>query len=191
METQSNQTNDFPDEVWEIINVVVLRIIKRKGQEHLKDDYISEASLAIASVYPPKNGLSLEWKEEATRIAYNACNNFVRRQIGRDDSVSGALRKATTSLDKPIGEDGELLDLVFDERTDLELPPPEPRNFLAWAATVRAEVFNAVEKQDVSDMMKAVVKKAKGGDLDAVRLLMDYVLGGKMRSMRGLGERDA
>ena len=46
-----------------------------------------------------------------------------------------------------------------------------------WQTKLRTAMFDAVTEQDITDVMKAVVKRAKGGDLQAVRLLLSYAVG--------------
>lgn len=44
---------------------------------------------------------------------------------------------------------------------------------------LRNAVFNAVNEQDVTDVVKGIVERAKEGDDKSVKHLFDYVLGAK------------
>lgn len=57
---------------------------------------------------------------------------------------------------------------------------PDPQQVATQAVALRDAMYAAVSADDVGDIMRAVVRKAKGGDLKATRLLLDTVLpGGK------------
>lgn len=49
----------------------------------------------------------------------------------------------------------------------------------AWVAELRKACFDAVSPADMADVMKAVVKRAKKGNVAATKLLLDYLCGGK------------
>lgn len=51
-----------------------------------------------------------------------------------------------------------------------------------WVQKLRGAMFAAVSEQDVRDMMQAIVKDAKNGDAQSRKLILDYVLGGGVRS---------
>jgi hypothetical protein len=53
-----------------------------------------------------------------------------------------------------------------------------------WAAKLRAATFNAVNETDMTEVMQAVVKRAKLGDLAAAKLLLDYMAGGRQGNVR-------
>lgn len=53
-----------------------------------------------------------------------------------------------------------------------------------WAARLRAATFNAVNESDMTEVMQAVVKRAKAGDLAAAKLLLDYMAGGRTGGVR-------
>lgn len=55
---------------------------------------------------------------------------------------------------------------------------PAPQAVAAQAVALRDAMYAAVSAEDVGDIMRAVVRKAKGGDLKATRLLLDTVLPG-------------
>jgi hypothetical protein len=44
-----------------------------------------------------------------------------------------------------------------------------------WAQALHEATFNAVTEQDMADVMKVIVDKAKSGDLGAAKLLLGYV----------------
>lgn len=46
-----------------------------------------------------------------------------------------------------------------------------------WMLTLRAALFDAVSENDMRDIAKALVRKAKDGDMQAVRMLFSYVIG--------------
>lgn len=48
-----------------------------------------------------------------------------------------------------------------------------------WVAALKAACFNAVSPHDMTDIMKVIVKKAKKGNIQATKLLLDYLCGGK------------
>lgn len=53
-----------------------------------------------------------------------------------------------------------------------------------WASRLRAATFNAVNESDMTEVMQAVVKRAKAGDLAAAKLLLDYMAGGRQGNVR-------
>lgn len=55
---------------------------------------------------------------------------------------------------------------------------PAPQAVAAQAVALRGAMYAAVSAEDVGAIMRAVVAKAKGGDLKATRLLLDTVLPG-------------
>lgn len=61
---------------------------------------------------------------------------------------------------------GQMTDLVEEQHTA--------------QAKLRAAVFNAVSESDITEVVKSIVEKAKGGDKIALRYLFDYVLGGRV-----------
>jgi ribosomal protein L17 len=44
-------------------------------------------------------------------------------------------------------------------------------------------VYNAVKEKDIEEVVQALVTKAKSGDMKAMQMLFDYVLGGKDQAM--------
>lgn len=54
-----------------------------------------------------------------------------------------------------------------------------PKETGQWVARLRAAAFDAISEGDVTDMMRAVMKKAKAGNLGAVQLVLDYMCGGR------------
>jgi hypothetical protein len=55
---------------------------------------------------------------------------------------------------------------------------------LEWMRTLREACFDAVSATDMKDVMKAVVQKAKKGNLSATKVLLDYLCGGKISQSR-------
>ena len=47
-----------------------------------------------------------------------------------------------------------------------------------WKSDLRAACFDSLKPTDMSEIMSAVVKKAKDGDVQATKLLLDYFTGG-------------
>lgn len=58
-----------------------------------------------------------------------------------------------------------------------ELLPEE----VTYQAQLREAAFNGITEQDVSDVVKQIVAKAKGGDPKAQQLMFDYLLGAKTK----------
>ena len=49
----------------------------------------------------------------------------------------------------------------------------------AWQAALRQAAFDAVNEADIKAIFTNIVKKAKEGDPASVRIVCDYLLGGK------------
>ena len=49
----------------------------------------------------------------------------------------------------------------------------------AWADALRQSVYDGISEADMKDVVAAIVKQAKAGDLKAAQFLFDYLLGGK------------
>lgn len=47
----------------------------------------------------------------------------------------------------------------------------------AWMAKMRAAMFNAVKESDITEIMAGVVERAKKGDAQAVKIVMEYIVG--------------
>ena len=57
--------------------------------------------------------------------------------------------------------------------SEVKVRTPDPETG-KWAADLRKACFDAISPQDMTDVMKTVVKRAKDGDIQAVKLLLDY-----------------
>lgn len=55
--------------------------------------------------------------------------------------------------------------------------PPTGSEIAQWMARLRSALFEAVTEDDIREIAEGLVRKAKGGDLAAAKLLMTYVLG--------------
>lgn len=49
----------------------------------------------------------------------------------------------------------------------------------AFMAKLRMAMFNGVTEDDVSDLVKSLMQRAKDGDKEATKLVFEYLLGGK------------
>lgn len=74
----------------------------------------------------------------------------------------------------------EMLDLAGSGRIKMsQMVVKADKQTGQWVAALKAACFNAVTTHDMTDIMKVVVKKAKKGDIQATKLLLDYLCGGK------------
>ncbi len=68
----------------------------------------------------------------------------------------------------------------FDRRIKLsDVKVKAPKETGKWVASLRSACFNAITEQDITEMMKAVMVRAKKGNLGAVQLILDYMCGGR------------
>ena len=54
---------------------------------------------------------------------------------------------------------------------------PAREAFTDWQARMRRAFFEAVSEDDMREIVEGLVKKAKSGDLAAIRMLMSYGIG--------------
>lgn len=55
---------------------------------------------------------------------------------------------------------------------------PTPVDVASWMTRLRTALFENVSEDDVAEIARTLVAKAKAGDLAATRLLLGYVTGG-------------
>jgi hypothetical protein len=55
---------------------------------------------------------------------------------------------------------------------------PSPVDVASWMTRLRTALFENVSEDDIAEIARSLVAKAKAGDLAATRLLMSYVMGG-------------
>jgi hypothetical protein len=67
-------------------------------------------------------------------------------------------------------------------RTFLKPLPPASEAVAPWVQKLRAAMFDAITETDIQEIVKNLVKRAKDGDPGAVKMLFDYVLGGRQAS---------
>ncbi len=60
--------------------------------------------------------------------------------------------------------------------------PPASGGVGEWASTLRAAAFDAVTRDDITDLMRSILEKAKSGDLRAAKLILDYLTGRQPRT---------
>lgn len=58
-----------------------------------------------------------------------------------------------------------------------DLVPVDP--VVGWQADLRQAAYNALNGDDVKQIVEAIVKKAKQGDPQACKMVFEYLLGGK------------
>jgi hypothetical protein len=55
---------------------------------------------------------------------------------------------------------------------------PKPNGVGAWADKLRQAAFDAVKESDMTDLMGSLMKRAKDGDNNAAKLVLNYLTGG-------------
>ncbi len=155
--------------------------------EELRGVALLALSKAAAAYGGPEGGFA--------RYAYAACRNAILTELKR--------RRKAVSLDAPVpGTDGATLGAVLADgraedpaaRHDGSRLLPARRNTVrlhevevratsqevgGWMAELRAACFDALKASDMTDIMKRVVEKARRGDVQSVKLILDYFAGGK------------
>lgn len=54
-----------------------------------------------------------------------------------------------------------------------------PNETVAWQQSLRQAAFDAISEQDVKEIFTGVVKRAKEGDAAAIKIVCEYLLGGR------------
>lgn len=119
---------------------------------------------------PPEN-----WKIDCIKHVKQSMSRYVYANGG-----NGGKRSSTISLDKENTNGCSLIKVIEDTRDSIEDIPTSPSDFLSWAARLRAAAYNSINEKDIMEIMEVVTKRAKKGNLEAVRLLFDYLMGGKI-----------
>jgi len=59
--------------------------------------------------------------------------------------------------------------------SDIEKPPPDDEH--SFQAKLRMAIFDGIKEDDVSEVVKQIVRRAKDGDPQALSLFFRYILG--------------
>lgn len=52
-----------------------------------------------------------------------------------------------------------------------------PADIASWQARMRAAVLDVVDESAVRDVLKAIIERAKNGDIQAARMILSYAVG--------------
>jgi hypothetical protein len=62
-----------------------------------------------------------------------------------------------------------------------------PADIATWQAKMRAAVLDTVTEGEVREILKAIMERAKGGDMQAARMILAYAVGKPPREERADG----